>query len=117
MQQILDPDQHFRLVQPGRRQAIFDAESLLLDPTRGVQHSLRCALYDVGHKLPADAFRHWSLRTPLRDAFAILMQSQDALSIGEACARYFHHFDQTGRLLHAPFPLPDPDHVKISPFF
>ena len=99
MQQILDPDQRFAFGQPTRRQAIFDAESLLLDPTRGVQHSLRCALYDVGHKLPADAFRHWSLRTPLRDAFSILMQTQDALCIGEACARYFHHYDETGRYL------------------
>lgn len=99
MQQILDPDHCLELAGVRRRQAIFDAESLLLDPTRGVQHSLRQALRDVGHTLEPDAFRHWSLRTPLRDAFAILMQGSDAQCITEACIRYFHHYDQTGRYL------------------
>jgi phosphoglycolate phosphatase-like HAD superfamily hydrolase len=99
MQQILDPGHRLEMGRAGQKHAIFDAESLLLDPTRGVKHSLRCALYDVGHKLPDDAFRHWSLRTPLRDAFSILLRSQDQLCIAEACARYFHHYDETGRYL------------------
>jgi phosphoglycolate phosphatase-like HAD superfamily hydrolase len=99
MQQILDPDRHVRTFPSHRRNAVFDAESLLLDPSRGVRHSLRCALYDVGHKLPADAFRHWSLRTPLREACAILLDSRDPELLALACERYFHHFDETGRYL------------------
>jgi phosphoglycolate phosphatase-like HAD superfamily hydrolase len=99
MQQILDPDTRCQPERAGWKHAIFDAESLLFDPSRGVQHSLRHALRDVGHTLPPDAFRHWSLRTPLRDAFSILMRSRDAEHIAAACARYFHHYDETGRFL------------------
>jgi phosphoglycolate phosphatase-like HAD superfamily hydrolase len=99
MQKTFDPE-HRPVCGWGRqRQAIFDAESLLLDPTRSVQHSLREALRDVGYTLPADAFRHWSLRTPLRDAVSILLRSRDVMLVGEACARYFHHYDESGRYL------------------
>lgn len=99
MQEISDPESHSAFPRARNRQAVFDAESLLLDPTRGVQHSLRCALHDVGHKLPPDAFRHWSLRTPLRDVLSILMHGEDGPCIAQACVRYFHHYDQTGRYL------------------
>lgn len=99
MQQILDPDHYVRTSPSRQRHAIFDAESLLLDPSRGVRHSLRCALFDVGCKLPADAFRHWSLRTPLREACAILLGGHDPELLDQACERYFHHFDETGRYL------------------
>jgi phosphoglycolate phosphatase-like HAD superfamily hydrolase len=99
MQQILDPDRGVRGLSVRQCHAVFDAESLLLDPSRGVRHSLRCALHDVGRKLPADAFRHWSLRTPLREACAILLECRDAELLTQACERYFHHYDETGRYL------------------
>ncbi|MDB5988184.1 MAG: putative phosphatase [Nevskia sp.] len=81
----------------GERLLIFDAESLLLDPTQGIQHSLLGALQQLGRRLPDHAFRHWSLRTPLREALAILMDCRDPQQLDQACDCFFQHYEQSGR--------------------
>ncbi len=79
------------------RALIFDVESLLLDPTQGICESLQCALRDLGGHLPDRAFRHWSLRTPLREALAILMHGSDSQQLDKATAAFFRHYEQQGR--------------------
>jgi len=81
----------------GERLLIFDAESLLLDPTQGIQHSLLAALRQLGQRLTRHAFRHWSLRTPLRESLAILLNSRDPQQLDQACDLFFQHFEQDGR--------------------
>jgi len=79
------------------RSLIFDVESLLLDPTPGICESLQCALQDLGGHLPDHAFRHWSLRTPLREALAILMHGSDSQQLDKATAAFSRHYEQHGR--------------------
>src|SRR5215467_9678881 len=45
------------------------------------------------------------------DIESLRVAPDGTLWIGDEFGPFLLHFDQAGRLLHAPFPLPDPDHV------
>ena len=83
--------------EPAPRLLIVDIENLLLDPTIGVQQSLRHALQCMMVEVPPHAFRHWSPRTPLHETLAILMNCRDVRRLAQAREYYDAHFDEHGR--------------------
>ena len=77
---------------------IFDPESLLLDPSAGIEYAMRWAMRDLGIEVPQHWFREqWSLQTPFWETLMRLMDTADAELIEFGRERYFAHFNESGR--------------------
>jgi phosphoglycolate phosphatase-like HAD superfamily hydrolase len=78
--------------------AIFDPESLLLDPAPGIEYALRAAMHDLSIEIPEGWFTaHWSPRTPFWKALNEVTGTNDPDVLGLARDLYFSHFNETGR--------------------
>lgn len=77
---------------------IFDPESLLLDPSSGIEYAMRWAMRDLGIAVPRNWFRHnWSLRTPFWDTLTRLMDTSDPELVEFGRERYYAHYNESGR--------------------
>jgi len=91
--------------QPGRRfggtpttAVIFDPESLLLDPSAGIEYAMHWAMRDLGIEVPQHWFREeWSLQTPFWETLTRLMDTSDPELVDFGRERYFAHFNESGR--------------------
>ncbi len=77
---------------------IFDPESLLLDPSSGIEYAMRWAMRDLGIEVPQHWFlEQWSLQTPFWETLTQLMDTSDPELIEFGRERYFAHFNECGR--------------------
>ena len=71
-------------------------------------------LHDPGHKVPFAIVHNWTNDRVLTgadfDIESIQRAPDGTLWFGDEFGPFLIHTDETGRVLHAPYPLPDPDH-------
>jgi phosphoglycolate phosphatase-like HAD superfamily hydrolase len=81
-----------------RTRVIFDAESLLIDPTPGIQHCLRLTAGDFGVAISERWLRGcWSLRMSFPDAMRHIFDTDDLARIEDGCLCYHGHYSREGR--------------------
>ncbi len=75
-------------------------------------------LHDPGHKLPFAIVNDFTNDRVLTgadlDIESIQRANDGTLWFGDEFGPFLIHTDETGRLLHAPYPLPDPDHPGLQ---
>jgi glycerophosphoryl diester phosphodiesterase len=75
-------------------------------------------LHDPGHKIPFAIVHNWTSDRVLTGADFDLESLQRApdgtLWFGDEFGPFLIHTDETGKVLHAPYPLPDADHPGLQ---
>ena len=71
-------------------------------------------LHDPDHKIPFAIVHNWTADRVLTgadfDIESIQRAKDGTLWFGDEFGPFLIHTDETGKVLHAPYPLPDPDH-------
>lgn len=81
-----------------RWQVLFDPESLLLEPTAGIVHSLRWAMAEFGYEVPDQWLTPvWSLNRPFEETLRGFWGSRDAEAFRLVCERFAAYYRCEGR--------------------
>lgn len=80
-----------------RQAVLFDLDGTLTDPFVGITRSLGYALEKLGRTAPnADGLR-WCIGPPIQSSFAVLLETEDASTIGEAVRLYRERYAAIGK--------------------
>lgn len=75
---------------------LFDLDGTLTNPLIGITKCILYALDKLGRPLPPEKNLRWCIGPPLRDSFAKLLASDDAVLIEKAVAIYRERFGKVG---------------------
>jgi len=75
---------------------LFDLDGTLTDPYPGITRSIRHALDGLGRPASRDDDLGWCIGPPLRQSFAILLETDDGALLDDALARYRERFGDVG---------------------
>lgn len=75
---------------------LFDLDGTLTDPKAGITRCIRFSLEKLGVTPPHEDHLTWCIGPPLRDSFALLLETSDDRLLDQALSYYRERFSQTG---------------------
>jgi phosphoglycolate phosphatase len=88
----------------GDRHLFFDLDGTLTEPAQGITACIAHALLRLGLAVPAHQELRRFIGPPLRDAFAELLHTRDAVLIERAVQLYRERFSSVGLFENEPYP-------------
>ena len=82
----------------------FDLDGTLTDPRIGIVRCFQYALRELGCPSPSDGQLEQYIGPPLRESFALLLESTDDELIGKAVSLYRRRFSSTGMFENTVYP-------------
>ncbi len=83
---------------------LLDLDGTLTDPRTGITRCIRYALEKLGVEAPAEESLAWCIGPPLRDSFALLLDTRDRGLLDRAVKLYRERFSAVGIFENEPYP-------------
>jgi len=80
-----------------RPAVLFDLDGTMTDPFEGITRSIQYALEKLGRVAPAADDLRWCIGPPLTEGFKVLLETEDAATIGKAIQLYRERYTTVGK--------------------